>query len=259
MNIITFIKRVPDTSDTDAIKIDMSNKNIEKTGLTYKINDWDEYVLETGAQLKEKIGGTFTSVTVGPKDWDDVLRRALAMGADKAIRIDEDVSTTDPYTVAMILKTIIKTLPFDLILFGAQSEDFNSGQLGAMVAEMLGVSHATLVVGLQVENNIVQIKREIEAGAHEAYSITLPAMLTIQTGINQPRYISVGGIRRAMKVEIKAMSLGDMGLSREEIISRVKLEKLDLPIKGKNAELISGTPEESAEKLAKILQCSGVI
>ena len=124
---------------------------------------------------------------------------------------------------------------------------------------MLGIPHATLVVGLQVENNIVHIKREVEAGAHEAYSIALPALLTIQTGINQPRYISVGGIRRAMKMEIRVMSLSDFGMSPEEITSRVKLEKLELPPKGKNAELISGLPEESAAKLAKILQSSGVI
>ncbi|MGP8080012.1 MAG: electron transfer flavoprotein subunit beta/FixA family protein [Dehalococcoidales bacterium] len=259
MNIITFIKCVPDTSETDAIKIDASNKNIEKTGLTYKINDWDEYVLETAARLKEKLGGTFTSVTVGPKEWDGVLRRALAMGTDKAIRIDEDVSLADPYAVAMILKTFIKTMPFDLILFGAQSEDFGSGQLGVMVAEMLGIPHATLVVGLQVENNIVHIKREVEAGAHESYSVELPALLTIQTGINQPRYVSVGGIRRAMKMEIQVTSLSDMNLSLGGIAPGVKLEKLELPVKAKNAELISGLPVESAAKLAKILKSSGVI
>ena len=259
MNIITFIKRVPDTSAADAIKIDASNKNIETNGLTYKINDWDEYVLETAAQLKEKLGGTFTAVTVGPEDWDDVLRRALAMGADKAIRIDEDVSPMEPYSVANIIKTLLKSMPFDLILFGAQSEDFSCGQLGAMVAEMLGISHATLVVGLQVENNILHVKREVEAGAHEQYSITLPALLTIQTGINQPRYVSMGGIRRAMKMEIRVMALSEMNLSLGEIVPKIKLEKLELPAKGKNAEIISGLPAESAAKLAKILQSSGVI
>ncbi|MDD5288169.1 MAG: electron transfer flavoprotein subunit beta/FixA family protein [Dehalococcoidales bacterium] len=258
MDILAFIKRVPDTSEADAIKIDASGKSIEKPGLTFKINNWDEYVLETAAQLKEKTGGTFTAVTVGNKDWDDVLRRALAMGADKAIRIYDDVSSIEPYTVAVILKAFIKQQHFDLILFGAQSEDFGSGQLGAMVAEMIDIPHATLVTGLEVEEKRVRINRELEAGTLESYVIELPALLTIQTGINQPRYISLGGIRRAMKMEIQAISLNDLDLSLETITPKVKLGKLELPPKGKKAELISGLPGESAEKLAKILQSAGV-
>jgi len=146
MDIVTCIKQVPDTSKIDILKIDASQKEIEKDKLVFKINDWDEYVLETAAQLKEKLESTFTAITVGPKDWDEVLRRARAMGADSAIRIDKDVTAVEPYNVARILTKVIKGLPYDLILFGAQSEDFNSGQLGGMVAEMLGVSHATMVV-----------------------------------------------------------------------------------------------------------------
>lgn len=258
MDTIAFIKRVPDTSEADVIKIDASGRNIEKAGLTFKINNWDEYVLETAAQLKEKLGGIFTAVTVGHKDWDDVLRRALALGADKAIRIDEDVSSIEPNAVALILKAFIKPLPFDLVLLGAQSEDFGSGQLGVTVAEMLGIPHAALVVGMEAGEKLFRIHRELEAGTLESYTIELPALLTIQTGINQPRYISLGGIRRAMKMEIQVMSLSDIGLSREGIVQKLKLEKLELPPKGKKAELISGSPGESAAKLAKILQSSGI-
>ena len=258
MDIIACIKRVPDTSEADIIKIDASQKDIEKDRLVFKINDWDEYVLETAVQLKEKLGGTLTAVTVGPKDWDDVLRRALAMGADTGIRIDQDVSTEDPQVVAIILKTVIQRLPHDLVLFGAQSEDFGSGQLGAMVAEILDIPHTTLVVGLEAEEKKVRVNRELEAGTLESYTIELPALLTIHTGINQPRYISLGGIKRAMKKELQVMSLNDLDLSLDTLTPMVKLEKLELPPKGKEAELISGAPGEAAEQLAKVLKDAGI-
>lgn len=258
MNIIACVKRVPDTSGADTIRIDASGRSIEKSDLVFKINDWDEYVLETAAQLKEKRGGTFTAITVGPREWDDVLRRALAMGADNAIRIDEDVVNLDPYPVARILAEAIQDFPHDLVLFGAQSEDFGSGQLGGMVAEMLDLPHATLVVSVEAEEKEVRIKREVEAGAIEAYSIELPALLTIQTGINQPRYISLGGIRRAMKMELRVRPLSDLGLSLAGLAQMLKLEKLELPQRGKRVEMISGSPKESAEKLAKVLHNAGI-
>ena len=258
MDIIACIKRVPDTSEADIIRIDPSQRDIEKDRLVFKINDWDEYVLEAAVQLKEKLGETLTAITVGPKDWDEVLRRALAMGADSAIRIDQGVSVDDPHTVAIILKEAIQRLPYDLVLFGAQSEDFGSGQLGATVAEMLGIPHATLVTGLEAEGGKVHVQREMEAGNLQSYTIELPALLTIHTGINQPRYISMGGIRRAMQKELQVMSLSDLGLSLNTLVPLVRLEKMELPPKGKEAELITGTPDEAAGQLAKILKDAGV-
>jgi len=258
MNIVVCIKRVPDTSETDALKIDTSQKDIEKGLLAFKINDWDEYALEAAVQLKEEPGGELTAITVGLKEWDDILRRALAMGADRTIRIDEDVVADDPYVVAEILTALIKDLSYDIVLFGAQSEDFSSGQLGAMVAEMLGIPHATLVVTLQMQDTRVQVSREIEAGVLESYTLDLPALLTIQTGINRPRYISLGGIKRAMSKELQVTSLSEVGLSRQMLNAMVKLEKLELPATGKEAEIISGSPEETAERLATILHNAGL-
>lgn len=256
VDIIVCIKRVPDTADI--VKINASRKDIEKDGLSFKINDWDDYALEAAVQLKEKQGGSITAVTVGPEEWDDVLRRALAMGADKAIRVDQDMVTADCYAVAKILEAIIRTLSCDLILFGAQSEDFGCGQLGVMVAEMLGIPHAALVVSLQVEDGRARVNRELEAGMLESYTIELPALLTIQTGINRPRYISLGGIKRAMSKELQVISLSDSGLSLDTLAPQVKLERLELPPRGKETELISGSPEETADRLARILQNSGV-
>lgn len=260
MDIITCIKQVPDTSKIDILNIDGSQKDIDKEGLVYKINEWDEYVLETAARAKENLGGAFTAITIGAGEWDEVLRKALAMGADRSIRIDEDVTSADPLEVARILAKAIEGLPYDLILFGAQSEDFNGGQLGGMVAEMLGLSYAAMVVELNIsQEKTVRVKRELEAGAFEVYTMKLPTLLTVQTGINQPRYLSISAIRRAMKAELQTIPLEDLGISLDETAPMVKMERIEFPPKGKKAEMISGSPEESAEKLAGILKNEGII
>ncbi|HEY91987.1 MAG TPA: electron transfer flavoprotein subunit beta/FixA family protein [Dehalococcoidia bacterium] len=258
MDIVACIKRIPDTSEADMIKIDASQTGIERGSLVFKINDWDEYVLETAVQLKERTDGSLTAVTVGPKEWDDVLRRALAMGADRAIRVDQDMVAADCHSVGAVLTALIKTLTYDLVLFGAQSEDFGCGQLGVMVAEMLGIPHAALVVGLQEGEEKIRVDRELEAGLLESYTIELPALLTIQTGINRPRYISLGGIKRAMRKELQVVSLGELGLTSKMLAPQLKLDRLEFPPMGKEAVLISGSAEESAERLASILQNAGI-
>jgi len=259
MDVVVCVKRVPDASGMDALVIDASRKDIERRTLVAKINDWDEYALEAAAQLKEKAGVSLTAVTVGPDEWDDVLRRALAMGADRAIRVDEDMLAADCHAVSTVLAALVRTLPHDLVLFGAQSEDFGSGQLGVMVAEMLGIPHAALVVSLEVGEGSVRVDRELEAGALESYAIELPALLTIQTGVNRPRYISVGGIRRAMKKDLQIMSVSELGLTAEMLAPQAVLERLETPPRGKEAELISGPPEETAERLVGILRNAGIL
>ncbi|MGB2800167.1 MAG: electron transfer flavoprotein subunit beta/FixA family protein [Dehalococcoidia bacterium] len=260
MDIVVAIKQVPDTSEAvDVVEIDASGKYIKKETLVSKINDWDEYALEEAVQLKQKLGGTVTALTVGPSEWDDILRRSLAMGADLAIRIDEDAAAMDCYTVARILAASINRLSHDLIMLGAQSEDFGSGQLGCMVAEMLGIPHASLVVSLQVEEEEARVSRELEGGVLELYTLKLPALFTIQTGINRPRYVSFASIKKAREKELKVMSLNELGLNREALTPMVRLEKLELTPTGKKAELISGSTEEAAGKLAMILKDTGVI
>lgn len=257
MDIVVAIKQVPDTSEVvDVVEIDPSGKDIKKDTLIFKINDWDEYTLEEALRLKEKLGGIVTTITVGPSEWDDVLRRALAMGVDRAIRIDEDVTSLDSYAVAEILSTLISRLPYELVMFGAQSEDLGNGQVGPMVAEMLDIPHATLVVNLQLQGKEVRVSRELEGGVMELYNIILPALLTIQTGINRPRYVSFAGIKKAREKEIEVVSLDKLGLSGEKLIPKVKLEKLELPPAGKRAEIISGSTEEAATRLTMILKNS---
>ena len=257
MEIIACIKRVPDIPDF--VKIDASGKDIQRDGLMFKINDWDEYVVETALQIKEKLGGSFTAVTVGTKECEDILRRALALGADKAIRVNEDVTSADSLVIAKILSTLIGQLPHDLVLFGMQSEDWGCGQLGPMTAEMLNLPHAVGVKSLEVQDGEIKVGRELEGGTIELYTLKLPALVTIQSGINQPRYPSILGIRRAKQKELNVMTLGELDLSQEQLAPMLRLENLALPSGGKEVEVLSGSAEEVADKLVNILKGLGVL
>jgi electron transfer flavoprotein beta subunit len=253
MDIVVSVKRIPDTSDiVDVVKIDASGKDIKRDALIFKTNDWDECALEEAIQLKERLGGTVTAVTVGTDECDSTLRRALAMGADRAIRINEDVTAADSNIMAMILTSLISTLSYDLVMFGMQSGDFGRACLGVMCAELLDIPHAAGVFSLQVQDREVEVGRELEAGILELYTLKLPALLTIQTGINKPRYLSYVNIKKAQTKELRIVTLGELGLSRDALTPTVKLEKLEYPTTDKRAKIISGSVEEIADKLVEI-------
>jgi len=255
MDVIVCVRKVPDTAEAD-VMVEKSGKDIEKSRLTFTINEWDNYAVEEAIQMKEKYGGTVTVVTVGQKDVEDVLRRSLAMGADKAIRVDME-DPDDAYTLANILCAVIKNQKYDLVLFGAQSGDFNRGVTGAMVARMLGIPHATMVNGIEVLDGSIKASRELEGGLNEIYEIKLPALLTIQTGINEPRYVSISGIRKARQKPLEVLTPSDVGVGSIEPM--VVLDKMYMPPPGKLAEFIAGSPEEAAAKLASILKGKGVL
>ncbi|RZN64031.1 MAG: electron transfer flavoprotein beta subunit/FixA family protein [Candidatus Methanoliparum thermophilum] len=255
MDIIVSVRKVPDTAEAD-VMVEKSGKDIEKSRLTFTINEWDNYAVEEAIQLKEKYGGTVTVITVGPKDVEDILRRSLAMGADKAIRVDME-DPEDAYTLANILSAVIKNQKFDLVLFGAQSGDFNRGVTGVLVARMLGITHAAMVNGIEVLDGSIKASRELEGGLNEVYDIKLPALFTIQTGINEPRYVSISGIRKARKKPLEVLTPSDLGIGSIEPM--VRLDKMYLPPPGKLAEFIGGSTEEAAAKLASILKGKGVL
>ena len=260
MDILVCVKRIPDTSEAvDIVQIDDSGKGIKQSNLIFKMNDWDEYALEEAVQLKENLGGTVTAISVGPEECDETLRRALAMGADSAIRIDEDTSTADSYIAAKILAKMIDSLPHDLVLFGMQSQDTGRGQLGPMVAELLNITHAVGVTRLQIQDGQAKVSQELEGGTLALYSLKLPALLTIQTGINKPRYVSFLNIRKARNKELKVMTLDDLEILRDTLTAMVKLEKLEVPPAGKGAKIISGSAQEEAAGLANLLKDLGVL
>ena len=262
MDLIVCVKHVPETAEAE-IKIDSAGKTIEKTGLVFDINEWDDYALEEAVRIKEKSGGIVTAITVGSEDADSTLRKCLARGADKAIRLtDAKFEGSDGYAMAKILHSLIKELPFHLILTGALAGDDGYTMVGPILAEMLGIPHATMVKKIEFSNDVVKVNRELEGGLEEIVEVKLPTVLTIQTGINEPRYVSILGIRKAMKKEIKVLGLADIGLSENDVGeagSWMKIEKMFVPPVEKQAEFIKGTPEEVATKIAEIIKSKGLI
>jgi len=262
LDLIVCVKHVPETAEAE-IKIDSAGKTIEKTGLVFDINEWDDYALEEAVRIKEKSGGIVTAITVGSEDADSTLRKCLARGADKAIRLtDAKFEGSDGYAMAKILHSLIKELPFHLILTGALAGDDGYTMVGPILAEMLGIPHATMVKKIEFSNDAVKVNRELEGGLEEIVEVKLPTVLTIQTGINEPRYVSILGIRKAMKKEIKVLGLADIGLSENDVGeagSWMKIEKMFVPPVEKQAEFIKGTPEEVATKIAEIIKSKGLI
>ncbi len=262
MDIIVCVKHVPETAEAE-IKIDSSGKGITKTGLVFDINEWDDYGLEEAVRIKEKLGGTVTAITVGPEDADSTLRKCLARGADNAIRLtDMKFEGSDGYAIAKILHTVIKGLPFDLILTGALASDDGYTIVGPILAELLRIPHATMVKKIEFGEGVARVNRELEGGLEEIVEVKLPAVLTIQTGINEPRYVSIMSIAKAMAKKIRILGLADIDLDEKEFGaagSWIKVEKMFMPPVEKQAEFINGNPEEVAAKITEILKSRGLI
>jgi electron transfer flavoprotein beta subunit len=262
MNIIVCLKQTPVTAEVE-LSVDEAGKSINTKGLVYELNEWDEYALEEATLIKEKLGGSVTVITMGPEGADAVLRRGLAKGADSAIWLkDEAFQGSDGYATARILTRAIEKIDFDLILCGAQSSDAAHSSVGGITAELLGIPHASMVKKAEIEEGRVTVNRELEGGLEEVMEIGLPALLTIQTGINEPRYVSIMGIRRARKKEVKTLGLADLGLEPNEVGeegSWLKVEKMYAPPAEKEAIILSGSPEETAAKIVEVLKTKGVI
>jgi electron transfer flavoprotein beta subunit len=262
MEIVVCVKHVPDTTEAE-IAIRADEKGIKKEGLVFDINEADNYAIEEALLLKEKFDGSITVLTVGPAEADETLRMCLAKGADKAVRLtDEQFEGSDSFATARILCQAIKGMNYDLVLTGIQADDDGCGQVGVTLAEMLGIPHAALVISTEAEDGRMKVHRELEGGLHEVLEIELPALLTIQTGINEPRYASIFGIRQAMKKQIEALDLGALGLAEEavgEAGSKTNLVRLFIPVVTAQATILQGSPEEVSGELVTIFKNEGVI
>ena len=257
MNIIVCIKRVPMTQEVD-LEIDELEKDVQKNALAFVVNDWDNYAIEEAVLLQKKFGGTVTAITIGTEDDEEVLRRALAMGADKAIRIDPGGLGLDGFVISRILAEVIKGREHDLVLTGVQADDDNCGMVGIMLAEHLGIAHAAVVTGIETEGNEATIRVELEGGMDGVSKIRFPALMSVQTGINEPRYVSIMGIRKARKKELNVIKVGDLGLSEDDLTQRTTVEKAFLPPETEGAEIIEGDPSTVAETIIRVLAESGV-
>ncbi|MEM0381731.1 MAG: electron transfer flavoprotein subunit beta/FixA family protein [Nitrososphaerota archaeon] len=260
MDLIVCVKHVPDVSSAE-LRVDSSGREIDRAGLNYDINEWDDYALEAALILKEKHGGVVTVVSVGGEEVDRTLRRCLAKGADNAVRIsDPKINTKDPFIVAKVLSAAIKTMRYDLILTGVQAGDDGYAITGPTLAEYLKIPHATLVKKIEVEDGRAVVWRELEGGVEEIVELDLPALVTVQTGIAELRYVSVLGIRMAMRRQIRTMQLSDLGLSPEEVASPwLAIEELYTPRVERRVEFIEGSPDEAASRIVEILRARGLI
>ncbi|MEM2465089.1 MAG: electron transfer flavoprotein subunit beta/FixA family protein [Candidatus Bathyarchaeia archaeon] len=253
---------MPECAEAE-LKIDSSGKDIEKTGLVFDINEFDDYASEEAVRIKEKFGGTVTVITVGPPEADSTLRKCLARGSDYAIRVfDPKIVGSDAYVIAKILYSVIKNMRFDLILTGAQAEDDGSAVVGPALAGLLGIPHVTMVKKIEFSDGKAIVDRELEGGLMERLEVKMPALLTIQSGINEPRYVSIIGVRRAMQKEIKVLGLADIGLNESDVGyagSWITIEKLYIPPAEKRAEFIKGSPDEIGRKIVDILRLRGLL
>ncbi|NQU49779.1 MAG: electron transfer flavoprotein subunit beta/FixA family protein [Planctomycetes bacterium] len=257
MEIYVCIKRVADTSEVE-IEVDRSGLALEEDDFSWDINEWDNFAVEAAVQLKEKHSGTVTAVTVGGEDDEEVLRRALAMGCDQAIHLcDEAFESADAWGIAKALTAVLKARHVDLLLFGAVSADQSRGQIGGMVAGLMNLPLVSLATSLELTSGKAKVRHEVENGLERVLEVDLPAVITVQTGINEPRYVSIRGIRKVASVDVPLHSATEVGLSAAELQPRVQLEGLFLPKKGEGAQILEGSDDEIIDRLVSLLQENG--
>jgi electron transfer flavoprotein beta subunit len=262
MDILVCVKRVPDTAENEII-VNRDGTDIERDDLVYSVNEWDNYAVEEAIQIRDKVGGTVTVVSVGDDNAEEVVRREMAMGADKGILLCDDAfEGSDGKGIAKILKAEVEKGKYDLILTGAQADD-GAGQVGGMLAAMLDWPFASLVNKIEVDDDKkICVGREIAGGNQEMNEMDLPCVLSIQTGINEPRYVGIRGIRKVASVDIPVRGADDLGLSSDMIgKTGSKVKRLDyfVPEPGEGAEMLEGSSDEILNKLLEILKSKGGI
>jgi electron transfer flavoprotein beta subunit len=255
MKIMVCIKQVPAKDATLRLSDDASW--IREADLSFETNEPDAYALETALQLKEKHGGEVVAVSLGPQRVQQTIREALAKGADRAIHIAPDTdeapaSHLDSFGVAKRIAEAIRKEGFDLVLTGLQSDDLGFGQTGVILAELLGIPHATIIMEVQAEAGKLRVKRELEAGWFQWVEMPMPALLTIQSGINKLRYATLMGIKKAKTKEMRQVSAADLGIA--PAAAGQKLHRVYVPVKTKKTEFLEGSAKEAAAKLVEKLR-----
>jgi electron transfer flavoprotein beta subunit len=259
MEILVCVRRVPDTSENE-IELNAAGNDIERDDLVYSINEPDNYAVEEALQIRDRVGGSVTVVTVGGEDDEEVLRRQLAMGANRAVLLSDNAfAGSDGKGIATILKKFVEKEHFDLILTGVQADD-GAAQVGGMLAALLDLPFASLVNAIEVNGSKLKISREIEGGNKEMNEIGLPCVLSIQTGINEPRYVGMRGIRQVASVPIPTLAASDLNLDSGLVGTRgAKVIRIDYftPVQGQGAEILQGSREENAEKVVELVAARG--
>lgn len=250
MKILVALKQVP--ARDSLLRIAGSGRWLDEADLTFEINEPDAYALEAALQLKEQQGGEVVVVTAGAERASSSIREALAKGADRAIHIEEEgLEGWDALALARLLAAAAAAEKPDLILTGLQSDDAGSGQTGVAMAELLDLPHASIVMAVEAGEGSVKVKRELEGGWFQHVSMPLPAVLTIQSGINKLRYATLMGIKRAKTKEVKRVTAAELGVAAEP---GLRLKRLYPPQRTKQTQFLAGTPAEQAAALVEKLK-----
>jgi len=262
MEILVCVKRVPDSAENE-IEVKADGSDIKRDDLVYSVNEWDNYAVEEAIQIVDRTGGSVTVATVGTEDSEEVVRREMAMGAHNGLMlVDPAFEGSDGRGVAAILTAAVRKGTYDLVLCGAQADD-GAAQVGGMLAAMLDWPYASLVNKIEVKDaKTLKVGREIEGGNQEISEIDLPCVLSIQTGINEPRYVGIRGIRKVASVEIPVMNAAALGVDPAAVgRAGARVKRLDyfVPPAGAGAEILQGRPEEIAAKLTELLKAKGGI
>ena len=247
MKIAVCIKQVP-TREWQP-RLNDQKTWIREQDVSYEMNEPDAYALEEALRLREKHSGEVVVCSAGPARVQTLIREALARGADRAIHVQDDsLGAADAFVIADALAAAMKDEQFDLVLTGLQSDDQGHGQTGVILAERLGIPSSTIIMDVPIENNALRVKRELEGGWFQWIAMPLPALLTIQSGINQLRYATLKGIMAAKKKEIRKASLPDGLQPSQQIVG------LAVPTRSKQTQMITGSPADAAKELVRRLR-----
>jgi electron transfer flavoprotein beta subunit len=250
MKIVVAIKQVP--SRDSQLKVNSAGTWIEDADLSWEINEPDAYALEAGLQFKEKSGGETVVLCAGPEGAAQTIREALAKGADRAIHIEtEKAAATDPLALARMMAQALESEKPDLVLTGLQSDDLGYGQTGVILAEAMGLPHATIVMHVEAIDGGIRVKRELEDGWFQQVEMPLPALLTIQSGATKLRYATLMGIKKAKTKEVRRIPAAQPGGAGQPTI---KLDRIYMPEKSKHSQIFDGSPKEAAAKLVEKLR-----
>ncbi len=250
MKIVVAIKQVP--SRDSVLRVDASDAWIQEADLAYEINEPDAYALEEALQLKEKHGGEVVVLCAGPARAAQTIREALAKGADRALHVEEEnPGAYDPLSLARLMVGALQPEKPDLVLTGLQSDDLGYGQTGVILAELLGIPHATIIMQVEKQDGGIRVKRELEDGWFQHVEMPLPALLTIQSGINKLRYATLMGIKKAKTKEVKRLTAAELGVKPG---ASIQFSRVYLPEKSKRTQILEGSPKEAAAKLVEKLR-----
>ncbi len=263
MRIAVCVKQVPDAEGR--LRLAGDGKWVDEDELKFVINESDQYALEEGLKLAEASGDEVVALSLGPDRVQDALRKALALGATRAVHLqDPAFSGGDAHATARALAAAIRREQCDLVLTGAQSDDLGYGSTGSIVAGMLGWPHAWLVIGLEVEEGgaSARVTREMEGGMNQILRLEMPAVIEVQAGLNRPRYASLKGIMQAKRKPIDRPTPADLGLAAEQLGSagsRVEIIDVAFPESSGGAQIIEGEPAAAAKSLVEKLRQEGVV